>query len=113
VIGRREAPGTTVEIVGRQSAGTPCQNRSGALVELVVRDRANVMAFREFGSEDDLVLALVQPWTAMGTDWGAPAIDGPLATNWPHPRAFGTTDGSSEGTCAISISSRSRRPSAR
>src|SRR5262249_60443425 len=38
-----------------------------------------------------LVLAVVQPWTAMGTDWGAPAIDGPLATGWPHPRAFGTT----------------------
>ena len=37
------------------------------------------------------MLALVQPWTAIGTDWGAPAIDGPLATGRAHPRAFGTT----------------------
>jgi N-acyl-D-amino-acid deacylase len=62
---------------------------AAALVELVLRDR--VQAFREFGSEEDLVLALVQPWTAIGTDGGAPAIDGPLSTGWPHPREFGTT----------------------
>ena len=79
--------GKTLAVVARELQLPP----SSALVELLVRDRANVMAFREFGSEDDLVLALVQPWTAMGTDWGAPAIDGPLATGWPHPRAFGTT----------------------
>jgi dihydroorotase/N-acyl-D-amino-acid deacylase len=77
----------TLSAVARELGLSP----SAALVELVVRDRANVMAFREFGSEDDLVLALVQPWTAMGTDWGAPAVDGPLATGLPHPRAFGTT----------------------
>ena len=79
--------GKTLAVVARELQLPP----SSALVELLVRDRANVMAFREFGSEDDLVLALVQPWTAMGTDWGAPAVDGPLATSWPHPRAFGTT----------------------
>ena len=79
--------GKTLSAVARELQLSP----SAALVELLVRDRANVMAFREFGSEDDLVLALVQPWTAMGTDWGAPAVDGPLATSWPHPRAFGTT----------------------
>jgi dihydroorotase/N-acyl-D-amino-acid deacylase len=79
--------GKTLTAVARELQLRP----SAALVELLVRDRANVMAFREFGSEEDLVLALVQPWTAMGTDWGAPAVDGPLATGWPHPRAFGTT----------------------
>ena len=79
--------GKTLSTVARELQLPP----SAALVELLVRDRANAMAFREFGSEDDLVLALVQPWTAMGTDWGAPAVDGPLATSWPHPRAFGTT----------------------
>jgi dihydroorotase/N-acyl-D-amino-acid deacylase len=62
---------------------------AAALVELVLRDRA--LAFREFGSEEDLVLALVQPWTAIGTDAGAGAIDGPLSTGRPHPREFGTT----------------------
>jgi dihydroorotase/N-acyl-D-amino-acid deacylase len=85
--GVREFTGKTLSAVARELQLSP----ASALVELVLRDRANPMAFREFGSEDDLVLALVQPWTAIDTDWGAPAIDGPLATGWAHPRAFGTT----------------------
>src|SRR5262249_45356975 len=79
--------GKTLTAVARELGVSP----STALVELVVRDRATVLAFREFGSEDDLVLALVQPWTAMCTDFAAPAVGGPVATGWPHPRAFGTT----------------------
>ena len=85
--GVREFTGKTLAAVARELRLSP----ASALVELVLRDRGNPMAFREFGSEYDLVLALVQPWTAIGTDWGAPAIDGPLATGWAHPRAFGTT----------------------
>jgi len=79
--------GKTLTAVARELGMSP----SVALVELVVRAHANVLAFREFGSEDDLVQALTQPWTTMGTDWGAPAIDGPLSMGRPHPRAFGTT----------------------
>ena len=79
--------GKTLASVARELGLSP----AAALVELLLRDHANPMAFREFGSEDDLVLALVQPWTSIGTDWGAPAIDGPLADTRAHPRAFGTT----------------------
>jgi N-acyl-D-aspartate/D-glutamate deacylase len=41
-------------------------------------------------SEDDLVLALRQPWVMIGGDAGIRALDGPLSTDQPHPRAFGT-----------------------
>ena len=81
----KQFSGKTLTVVAGELHLSP----AAALVELVLRDR--VQAFREFGSEEDLVLALVQPWIAIGTDSGAPAVDGPLSTGWPHPREFGTT----------------------
>jgi N-acyl-D-amino-acid deacylase len=41
-------------------------------------------------SEDDVALALVQPWTSVGVDASGTAPDGPLALGHPHPRAYGT-----------------------
>ena len=40
--------------------------------------------------EDDLRLAMRQPWVAFGTDGRLAAPDGPLAAGLPHPRAYGT-----------------------
>jgi N-acyl-D-aspartate/D-glutamate deacylase len=40
--------------------------------------------------EDDLRLALVQEWTAFGTDGEVAAPDGPLSSGLPHPRGYGT-----------------------
>jgi len=36
------------------------------------------------------VLALRQPWVMIGGDAGVRAFDGPLSTDTPHPRAYGT-----------------------
>lgn len=41
-------------------------------------------------AEDDVKLAMRQPWVAVGSDGSALAIDGPLKTGVPHPRNFGT-----------------------
>ena len=41
-------------------------------------------------SEDDLELALRQPWVAIGSDGSAFATEGPLRAGVPHPRSFGT-----------------------
>ncbi|MFQ5789389.1 MAG: amidohydrolase family protein [Acidobacteriota bacterium] len=40
--------------------------------------------------EDDLQLALRQPWLAFGTDGETVAPDGPLSEGLVHPRAYGT-----------------------
>ena len=40
--------------------------------------------------EDDLRLAMRQPWVAFGTDGRLAAPDGPLSAGLPHPRAYGT-----------------------
>ena len=41
-------------------------------------------------SEDDVKLALRQPWIGVGSDGSALAIEGPLRAGVPHPRNFGT-----------------------
>ena len=62
-----------------------------ALLDLVALDRAQVGVARFGMSEDDVQLALRQPWVAVDTDYGARATDGPwLGKGSAHPRAFGT-----------------------
>jgi N-acyl-D-amino-acid deacylase len=61
-----------------------------ALLQLVEEDRAAVTVVRFVMNEDDLQLALRQSWVSVGADSGAIALDGPLAGDRPHPRAFGT-----------------------
>jgi len=63
-----------------------------ALLDLVAMDRANVGVARFGMSEDDVKLALAQPWVSLCTDYGAMAPDGPLnAEGGAHPRAFAST----------------------
>lgn len=40
--------------------------------------------------EDDLKLAMRQPWVSIGSDGSALATSGPLRSGVPHPRSFGT-----------------------
>jgi dihydroorotase/N-acyl-D-amino-acid deacylase len=39
--------------------------------------------------EDDVELAMKQPWVSFDTDYDGRATDGPLAKEGAHPRAFG------------------------
>jgi N-acyl-D-aspartate/D-glutamate deacylase len=41
-------------------------------------------------TEEDMNLAMVQPWCSIGSDGSAYAIEGPLRRGNPHPRSFGT-----------------------
>jgi N-acyl-D-amino-acid deacylase len=41
-------------------------------------------------NEDDLKLAMKQPWVSVGSDGSALATSGPLRNGVPHPRNFGT-----------------------
>ena len=63
---------------------------AAALVDLVLADRGNTFVTRLYIDEPDLRLALRQPWTSLGTDAAALAVDGPLASDGTHPRAFGS-----------------------
>ena len=61
-----------------------------AAIDLLVADSLRTAAIYFSMSEDDLALALRQPWVMIGGDAGIRAIDGPLSTDQPHPRAYGT-----------------------
>jgi dihydroorotase/N-acyl-D-amino-acid deacylase len=61
-----------------------------ALLDLVEADHANVFVARFSMNEDDLQVALRQPWVALDLDAGACAVDGPLGADRHHPRAFGS-----------------------
>jgi dihydroorotase/N-acyl-D-amino-acid deacylase len=61
-----------------------------AALDLVVADRDNVGAVYFSMSEDDVKLALRQPWVSVGTDYGEVSPSGPLSESKSHPRAYGS-----------------------
>lgn len=60
-----------------------------ALFDLLLADNAGTAAIYFSMSEDDLELAMRQPWVSVGMDAGARAADSTV-TSRPHPRAYGT-----------------------
>jgi dihydroorotase/N-acyl-D-amino-acid deacylase len=61
-----------------------------ALFDLLVEDQA-FTSNAVFGmSERDIALALEQPWVSINNDSQGTSPEGPLGTEHPHPRAYGT-----------------------
>ncbi len=61
-----------------------------ALMDLVIADHDNTGAVYFSMSEDEVRLAMRQPWVSVGTDFGGVAPDGPLAQFGGHPRGYGS-----------------------
>lgn len=61
-----------------------------ALAELIIADHDNVSAVYFAMNEDDVKLAMRQPWVSINTDVGAVNPVGPLGEQKVHPRAYGT-----------------------
>ncbi|HXZ80511.1 MAG TPA: D-aminoacylase [Terriglobales bacterium] len=61
-----------------------------ALMDLVIADRDNTGAIYFVMNEDDLRLAMQQPWVSVGTDYGEVSPTGPLSEGNAHPRAYGS-----------------------
>ena len=61
-----------------------------ALCDILIKDKAftNVAVFGM--DEPDVVLALKQPWVSIDNDSQGTSPEGLLATEHPHPRAYGT-----------------------
>ena len=58
--------------------------------ELLIAERGNVSCVWFIIDENDLKLAMQQPWVSVGSDGSALATSGPLRAGVPHPRNFGT-----------------------
>jgi dihydroorotase/N-acyl-D-amino-acid deacylase len=61
-----------------------------ALFDLLIADNAQTGMVVFLMSEDDVKLALRQPWVSVGVDHGAVSLTGPLAEGRAHPRAYGS-----------------------
>lgn len=58
--------------------------------DLLKDERGTVGCVYFIIDETDLVLAMKQPWVAVGSDGSSLATEGPLRAGVPHPRNFGT-----------------------
>jgi dihydroorotase/N-acyl-D-amino-acid deacylase len=61
-----------------------------ALFDLILADSNRVSAIYFLMSEDDVRLAMKQPWVSVGSDHPAFGTTGPFAAFRAHPRGFGT-----------------------
>ena len=61
-----------------------------ALFDFVIADHDNTGAVFFTMNEDDVKLAMQQPWVSVGIDAGAKNPEGPLGESKGHPRAYGS-----------------------
>lgn len=60
------------------------------LFDFLIAEEGSVGTIYAHHTEEDMNLALVQPWCSVGSDGSALATSGPLRRGHPHPRNFGT-----------------------
>lgn len=60
------------------------------LVDLLTASKDGIGAAYFLMQENDVRLAMQQPWVSVGTDYGAVDPDGPLGESKSHPRAYGS-----------------------
>jgi len=58
--------------------------------DMLIANRGSIGCVWFIINEDDLKLAMKQPWVSIGSDGSALATTGPLRNGVPHPRNFGT-----------------------
>jgi dihydroorotase/N-acyl-D-amino-acid deacylase len=61
-----------------------------ALCDLLIQSKDGIGAAYFSMQENDVRLAMQQPWVSVGTDYGAVDPDGPLGESKSHPRAYGS-----------------------
>jgi N-acyl-D-aspartate/D-glutamate deacylase len=88
----RQFQGRTMDVViAAKTAGrAPVPDALDVLFDLLIEETGAVSTIYAHHTEEDMNLALVQPWCSIGSDGLALAIDGPLRRGHPHPRSFGT-----------------------
>jgi N-acyl-D-amino-acid deacylase len=84
--GLKKFEGKTLANVAADWKKTP----EDSLMDFVLADKGQTSAIYFMASEEDLKTGLAQPWTSIGLDSNAMALDGPTHEAHTHPRAFGS-----------------------
>jgi N-acyl-D-amino-acid deacylase len=88
----RRFQGMTVDRIFAEKARgiSPPPDPLDQLFDLLIEERGSISTIYAHHTEEDMNLALVQPWCSIGSDGSALATSGPLRAGHPHPRNFGT-----------------------
>jgi N-acyl-D-amino-acid deacylase len=82
----RSLQGQTIAAIAKSRGKDPIDT----LLDILVEDNG-FTGCAVFGmQEDDVALALVQPWTSINNDSSGTSPEGQLGEEHPHPRAYGT-----------------------
>ncbi|MCO6459000.1 MAG: D-aminoacylase [Pirellulaceae bacterium] len=92
ISGNHPQQGLTMDRVLALRGAGPGQAKDALdeLFDMLIAAEGSISAVYAHHSEEDMNLALRQPWCSVGSDGSAYAIDGPLRRGNPHPRNFGT-----------------------
>lgn len=74
----------------RAKGKTPTPDLLDVFLDYLDDENGSVGTVYAHHTEEDMLMALKQPWCSVGSDGSALAIDGPLRRGNPHPRSFGT-----------------------
>lgn len=82
---------TMDRVIAVKSEGkTPPPNPLDVLFDLLIENNGSVSTVYAHHTEEDMNVALGQPWCSIGSDGSALATEGVLRRGNPHPRSFGT-----------------------
>ena len=81
----RSLQGQTLAAIAKSRDKDPLQT----LLDILVEDHGATEGAVFGMKEEDVALALVQPWTSVNNDSSGASPDGPLGDEHPHPRAYG------------------------
>ncbi len=82
---------TMDRVIAQRSEGRdPKPDPLDVLFDILIEERGSVSTVYAHHTEEDMNLALQQPWCSVGSDGSALATTGPLRRGNPHPRNFGT-----------------------
>lgn len=82
---------TMDRVIAERSKGrTPKPDPLDVLFDILIEERGSVSTVYAHHTEEDMNLALKQPWCSVGSDGSALSTTGILRRGNPHPRNFGT-----------------------
>lgn len=81
---------TMDRVMAARTENRPNADLLDELFNILIEEDASVSTVYAHHTEDDMNLALRQPWCSVGSDGSAYAIEGKLRRGHPHPRNFGT-----------------------
>src|SRR5262245_9343339 len=92
ISGRSQYEGQTMDrVISLRTRGqTPVPDSLDVLFDLLIEEEGSIPTVYAHHTEEDMNLALVQPWCSIGSDGSALSIEGELRRGNPHPRNFGT-----------------------